>query len=295
MHNGVLHEGSPEASDTMMFVRDHLWKMNSVKLNKISSWVATQTFGSRILIFDAHENKILMTGDWEEKDGVYYSNLRHEAPKRGFSSHSWYYQDTDDASGWVQDTNQYYRRTADPVVPYGSSYNGRQFSLTHLARNGCAYGFFADEQIKEDVCFQCGYEGWCIGNTILGDWPLLGDDWEVDGLDEQDIPEYTTEHTTEHTTDKEDKDNGTVNSPDTGREEAGEVSHAIYDSRYSGQFFERTASECPRAWNEETKSIAEDCRDCSWLWTQSCPLFGKGKQSKSDKKGTKKGTKKAGN
>lgn len=75
MHNGTL--ALPVAagrSDTAEYVNGWLSKMTDICDNAAVKKIASETVGSRMLLYD--KGQVRMTGGWFEKDGYYFSNRR---------------------------------------------------------------------------------------------------------------------------------------------------------------------------------------------------------------------------
>lgn len=73
IHNGVLSKGTPELSDTAIYVRDFLSKYS---LKDIQDKVPSDTVGSRTIVMDSETQKAYMTGTWitDDKTGLMFSN-----------------------------------------------------------------------------------------------------------------------------------------------------------------------------------------------------------------------------
>ena len=83
MHNGVLSglETKKGVSDSMAFIKNILYPLSRLDDNILSNphaekVIAASTQGSRFLIMNQFDD-VSIFGDWEEVDGILYSNLNH--------------------------------------------------------------------------------------------------------------------------------------------------------------------------------------------------------------------------
>lgn len=75
MHNGIINiNTSWGRSDTAEYVITRLSKRNNLCHPKTVRSISRETSGSRLLIYDS--GKVRMTGEWFERDGYYFSNLK---------------------------------------------------------------------------------------------------------------------------------------------------------------------------------------------------------------------------
>jgi len=84
MHNGVFSFCEPDKgmdasySDSMLFAARYLYPLRRELSNPALQQLLEATIGySKLLIFN-RDAKALLLGDWEKKDGVFFSNLNHE-------------------------------------------------------------------------------------------------------------------------------------------------------------------------------------------------------------------------
>lgn len=106
VHNGIIGAGSPELSDTQLYVRDTLTSLVGKLKNKATQdRIAADTIGSRTLTVDARYHEAILTGNWiEDKDtGLLFSNSSYLARGYGFGLRSHDYPHEADDAGMLAD------------------------------------------------------------------------------------------------------------------------------------------------------------------------------------------------
>lgn len=81
IHNGIIGTGSPDLSDTQLYVKNVLARIRMKSLTKnIIDRIARETEGSRTVTIDARYSFVAMTGKWiHDKDtGLSFSNSSYE-------------------------------------------------------------------------------------------------------------------------------------------------------------------------------------------------------------------------
>ena len=81
IHNGVIGNGSPSLSDTQLYVKDVLARIQMKSLTKnIVDRIARETEGSRTVTIDAQYSYVAMTGKWinDKETGLSFSNSSYE-------------------------------------------------------------------------------------------------------------------------------------------------------------------------------------------------------------------------
>lgn len=85
MHNGIFGPGTKDLSDTMIFVKDILTPLRDKLDDETTKTMLLDMIqGQRLYILDAEKNIQIKMGDWEQENGVYYSN-------DSYKSHIWDY------------------------------------------------------------------------------------------------------------------------------------------------------------------------------------------------------------
>ena len=77
VHNGIIGQGTPELSDTQIYIKNTLAKLNIQALTKgLENKITKETEGSRTLTIDARYHKVIKTGTWveDEESGLLFSN-----------------------------------------------------------------------------------------------------------------------------------------------------------------------------------------------------------------------------
>lgn len=73
MHNGIMGAGEPGLSDTQVFIRDILYPLSGyIQKPAVFDVIKKCSEGSRLCI--AMKDKIRLTGNWIDVDGIFYSN-----------------------------------------------------------------------------------------------------------------------------------------------------------------------------------------------------------------------------
>lgn len=81
IHNGIIGKGSPELSDTQLYVKNVLAHIRMKSLTKnIIDRIAQETEGSRTITIDAQYSFVAMTGKWinDKETGLSFSNGSYE-------------------------------------------------------------------------------------------------------------------------------------------------------------------------------------------------------------------------
>lgn len=75
-HNGILGQGAPGLSDTMLYIKGTLAPRLPAcpSLASIREQVASDTKGSRCILVDGETGETILTGDWIEDKGLLFSN-----------------------------------------------------------------------------------------------------------------------------------------------------------------------------------------------------------------------------
>lgn len=75
-HNGIIGPGSPELSDTMLYIKDALAPRlaSCPPLAPLRDTIAAETKGSRTVLVDGATGETLLTGEWIEDGGLLFSN-----------------------------------------------------------------------------------------------------------------------------------------------------------------------------------------------------------------------------
>lgn len=119
IHNGIIGAGTKEMSDTMLFIKDVLFPLsNHFEKDEIIQAISGMTKGNRLLIVKGH--KVVMTGDWQKNEGVYYSNDTYKKEKTYFQ--------------WSK-----------PLVKYGHDYVTKKHDY---------YDY--DDAFLDEICPYCG-------------------------------------------------------------------------------------------------------------------------------------------
>jgi len=173
MHNGIFDFCTPKDgvnstfSDSMLFASRYLYrlkdKLDDPTIQSLLNVIVDNSY-SKLLIFNK-DAKALLLGDWEKKDGVYYSNLNHEYSSfgRGYSCTA--YDDLDFGYGYeskkrkkrkksnvgmlsdsvlsvIDDEERYYTITLDVTDEINSA-------IEHLLQT--QNGNFTNDDVKELV------------------------------------------------------------------------------------------------------------------------------------------------
>lgn len=145
-HNGIISikdNDFPNISDTMLFVKDVLSKVDFLSNKGIDKLIDLSLNNSRMIIFDKF-GVAKSFGDWEKEDDVYYSNDSYEAKKWGkvYSRGSW---------------NKSYASSS--YTPYSTTGKDEDTKKSkEIDRSRCIYceeKLIYSNEIATNVCFNC--------------------------------------------------------------------------------------------------------------------------------------------
>jgi hypothetical protein len=90
-HNGVFGRGKGDLSDTALFVKDVVEPVrNHIFEDRFYPLVERAVDGSRVVFIDKNEN-VLRLGDWEEEEGIFFSNKRWKPIEKVAYNNKTYY------------------------------------------------------------------------------------------------------------------------------------------------------------------------------------------------------------
>lgn len=111
-HNGVISsvDTADDLSDTQIFIKDIIAPLSRFGGNFLDDYkkLIEYGIGSSKLVFLDNKGTITKFGKWEERDGVFYSNLNHDYSNYTITTRNYYDYDYGNGSGYRNKTYSYF-------------------------------------------------------------------------------------------------------------------------------------------------------------------------------------------